>query len=81
MKAPNGASIDELLKIEEALESKGCLVDILHVTRGDHPDHGQVIVVRDEQGGYVFTDPRERKVVPGALHLLRPTIHKVSASR
>ena len=57
MKAPNAASIDELLKIEEALESKSCWVDILHVIKGDHPDHGQVIIVRDEQGGYVFTTP------------------------
>jgi hypothetical protein len=57
MKAPNVASIDELLKIEEALESKSCWVDILHVIKGDHPDHGQVIIVRDERGGYVFTTP------------------------
>jgi hypothetical protein len=27
------------------------------VIKGDHPDHGQVIIVRDEQGGYVFATP------------------------
>jgi hypothetical protein len=57
MNAPTAATVDELRRLEEALEAKTAHHDIVHMIKGDHPEHGVVIIIRDETQGYFFTIP------------------------
>lgn len=57
MKAPTMLAAAELIQIEAEMERKTSLHDLLQVISGNHPEHGQVIIVRDDKDGYFFSMP------------------------